>query len=103
MLFILITANGNKALYANQLLNTNKQQLENVVLYPNPVKNELYLKTIAIIERLEIYSITGELVKQESTLINASKINVENLVSGVYFLKLMTDEGVISTHKIIKE
>lgn len=100
---IITNENGDKAFYGNTILDINSFELSEVSLYPNPVKNELYLKTTTIIERLEIYSITGELVKQESTLINASKINVENLVSGVYFLKLMTDEGVISTHKIIKE
>ncbi|GER58703.1 hypothetical protein ULMA_08110 [Patiriisocius marinus] len=96
-------ANGNKALYANQLLNTNEQQLENVVLYPNPVKNELYLKTVAVIDQLKIYSITGQLVKQQTSFTDKVSINTEDLIAGVYFVKITTNEGLVSTHKIIKE
>ncbi|WP_271855350.1 T9SS type A sorting domain-containing protein [Patiriisocius marinus] len=99
----LTNANGNKALYANQLLNTNEQQLENVALYPNPVKNELSIKTVAVIERLEIYSITGQLVKQQTLFTDKVSFNTEDLIVGVYFVKITTNEGLVSTHKIIKE
>ena len=99
----LTNANGNKALYANQLLNTNEQQLENVALYPNHVKNELYLKTVAVIDQLKIYSITGQLVKQQTSFTDKVSINTEDLIAGVYFVKVTTNEGLVSTRKIVKE
>ena len=84
-------------------LNTNEQQVEKVALYPNPVKNELYLKTVAVIDQLKIYSITGQLVKQQTSFTDKVSINTEDLIAGVYFVKVTTNEGLVSTRKIVKE
>ena len=74
-----------------------------ISLYPNPVKNKLFINTTANIEQLEIYSITGQLVKQQTSFKDKVSINTEDLIAGVYFVKVTTKEGLVSTHKIIKE
>lgn len=96
-------ANGNKALYSNQLLAVNEQELVAVSVFPNPVINELKIASKTVIEYISIYNITGQLVKQMAPVSNNSTINLEELVSGVYFVKLTTEEGAVSTRKIIKE
>ena len=67
----------------------------NLVLQENP-KEEL---------QLEIYSISGQLVleKQLPAFEKEHRINIQDLPSGVYSVKLMSDSQVVYSGKIIKE
>jgi pectate lyase len=61
-------------------------------LYPNPVSDLLYLSaTDQKIENVIIYSMTGALVKTVSNRTDA--IDVSDLNSGNYLVKLITDQG----------
>lgn len=58
-------------------------------IYPNPVENELFIETEANIEEISIYDIYGRLC---TDMFNTSaKINVADLETGVYFVKIKTD------------
>ncbi|MFT7072769.1 MAG: hypothetical protein ACJA1Z_003356 [Patiriisocius sp.] len=104
VLFLEFTnGNGDKALFASQILNINNQELEIVSLYPNPVKNELSIRTNAAGTPLEIYTINGVLVKRFFSDSETSIMNLAELPSGVYFIKIYTAEGVFSNHKIVKK
>ena len=72
----------------------------NVVLYPNPVQNNLYIDMDGDISRLEIFSIQGQCLKTETT--NSKVISTDNLASGLYMLRITTDKGV-SIHKFVKQ
>jgi hypothetical protein len=69
-------------------------------IFPNPVKSELFIKSGLQIEKVEIYSLTGALLVEENNF--AEKISVLALPQGVYLLKVHTDKGLIIS-KIIKE
>lgn len=71
-----------------------------LTLYPNPVSNSLYLTSNQKIENVLIYNITGVLVKSISN--NPESIDVSNLNSGSYLVKVTTNEGSF-TQKIIKK
>ena len=60
---------------------------EEIVLFPNPVKDEIILKGISKISPFEIFSIEGKLVKNGNFNPNNS-IDVSTLNSGVYILKI---------------
>jgi hypothetical protein len=55
------------------------------MIYPNPVSEKLYLKKSFEWVAFEIYSLTGAKIFSG---VSTSEINVSNLPSGVYFLKL---------------
>jgi endo-1,3(4)-beta-glucanase len=63
-----------------------------IVMYPNPVNNKLFIKSQSedLIE-IEIYSIFGNLVKSATK--NLNEINVEDLSSGLYLIKIYTLKG----------
>ncbi len=85
----------------NGLLSSNDYTLSEFNLYPNPVKNILHLDTNTItIKNALLYSIEGKLISQFT--ISNNTINLKNLTSGLYFLKLVSDKGSI-TKKIIKQ
>ena len=71
-------------------------------LYPNPTSNELYiaLKSAIEINSIEIYNPIGQLVTVQTG--NALKVDVSNLKTGNYFIKINTNEG-FSTSQFIKE
>jgi pectate lyase len=69
--------------------NVKKNEL---VLYPNPVTNSLSIPSNYEIEKVEIYSLIGVLVK--STEAHISTIDMSHLRPGNYFVKVFTKQGV---------
>ena len=71
-------------------------------LFPNPTKNELNIKLKSAIEinSIQIYNAIGQLVTVQTG--NALKLDVSNLKTGNYFIKVNTNEG-FTTSQFIKE
>jgi endo-1,3(4)-beta-glucanase len=58
-----------------------------IVMFPNPVNNKLFIKSQSEdLIKIEIYSVFGNLVKSVSK--NLNEINVEDLSSGLYLIKV---------------
>ena len=69
-------------------------------IFPNPAQVEISIQSEFLIEKVEIYSITGTLLRIENNF--KVKISVSDLAQGIYFLKLHTDKGVVNS-KFVKE
>ncbi len=65
-------------------------------LFPNPVRNTLYVENSEIINNLKIFDLTGRLVLSQVVNDNNVSINVSTLKTGVYIMQVMTVEGVVS-------
>ena len=79
--------------------------IENIVanqlqIFPNPTKDEIFIKSNLPIEKVEIYSLTGVLMLSETNF--TEKISVSALPQGVYLLKIYTDKG-LAVSKVVKE
>ena len=86
---------GNGVFSTLKPLNNEEQQ--NLVLYPNPASNVLFIKGTSNQElSYEIYDVTGKLVLRGTT--NQNAIEVSNLNSGLYFMNF---EG--RSHRFIKK
>lgn len=68
---------------------------EQIDIYPSLVVDKIYLKknVDCKIDRAEIINIGGTIVQTKSDINNEIEVNA--LASGVYFLKLVTTEGVV--------
>lgn len=93
----LTNENGDKAIYGTEKLAVNDVSAQKIGLYPNPVKDQLTIKTNDKIEKVEIYSQTGQLVKTA----DSKEINTSTLPKGNYILKIKTDKSTV-TEKLIK-
>ena len=74
-------------------------------LYPNPVNDKLYIETQTQTQTLtiEIYDIYGRLQDYKTIRLQDNvAIDVENLKSGIYFVKINTEKGNI-VKRIIKQ
>ena len=73
-------------------------------VYPNPVNDRLYIVTEDEVEDVVVYSITGVIVGQQTT-VNSQQtlvIDLSDLKSGIYFVKIKTEKGNI-VKRIIKQ
>jgi hypothetical protein len=68
-------------------------------IYPNPVNDRLYIETQTLTQTLsiEIYDIYGrvQILRNSETQQLSNSIDVSNLKSGIYFVKVRTEEGDI--------
>lgn len=78
----------------------NAQQVLNI--YPNPVNDKLIVEAAETISNVEIYNLTG--VKVLGQECNSDKVEVEvsELQSGIYFIKMTTGNGV-ETRSFVKK
>lgn len=80
-----------------------------ILYYPNPVQSELFLKwkntDVNFVDRIELYSLSGQLIKKISTIKNLEETTVDfqSLPSGYYNLLLVYNSGEAKDLKIIKK
>lgn len=72
-----------------------------VTIYPNPVHDILNIKTEARIESAQVYSLTGQCQLTENGDNHA--LNVAQMASGMYILRVLTHDGKQSTQLFIKQ
>jgi hypothetical protein len=59
-------------------------------IQPNPTSNEVAIITTTEVERIEIYTLNGDIVQTEQT----TAFSVSHLATGVYLVKVYTTEGL---------
>ncbi len=74
----------------------------NFQVFPNPVTNELHVKTNTN-EPIEIilYDIASKILLHQS-FVNSTSINTEQLTRGIYIYELRNKNGVIKKGKVVK-
>jgi hypothetical protein len=99
---------GESILYQIALLNTLSiddvnNQNSDLLVYPNPVENELFVQHQEITNwHVLIYDVTGK--QHTSTFMNQGSIDLGFLSSGTYYLVFKNEEHSVNiTKKIIKK
>ena len=75
---------------------------DNVSIYPNPVNDRLYIETQTQTQTVEIFDIYG---RRQKSIVNSQRstvIDLSDLKSGIYFVKINTEKGNI-VKRIIKD
>ncbi len=70
----------------------------NVSIYPNPTSGIININTNAQIVNIEVTDITGKVIY----IGNTNSIDISTQPNGVYFIKVQTEDGII-TRKILKK
>ena len=68
-------------------------------IYPNPVKNVLFIESEMTIKRVEIRDMTGKQVLSQT---QAPTLGISELSAGIYFLTVHFEEGE-KTFRIMKQ
>ncbi|MEZ4909017.1 MAG: DUF2271 domain-containing protein [Saprospiraceae bacterium] len=69
-----------------------------ISVFPNPTKSNIYISTKNDIVSIRLFSMNGKLLKETKT----NNINLTDLNSGIYLLKITTNEGEF-VKKVIKD
>ena len=82
-----------------QQIIANKQlQNSDIALYPNPANTQFSISINTpeqIVFNVEIKDIFGKTVKSKNNLSNNANIDIRELSSGVYFVKIKTDNNEV--------
>ncbi|MCL2510939.1 MAG: T9SS type A sorting domain-containing protein [Bacteroidales bacterium] len=83
------------------------QGIASLRVYPNPTRGEIQVTSDELqVTRIEVYDVMGRMVTNvgalRATPLHCGTINIAHLPSGIYFLKITTDSGVV-TRKVIKQ
>jgi hypothetical protein len=85
--------------YGEATASANNFSLVNFAVYPNPTKNRLTVDDHGFsIKNIELFNILGKKVMISTT----NQLNLENLVNGIYLLKVNDVKGNIATKRIVK-
>lgn len=84
----------------NTKLSSNTIEDVNFSLYPNPVSDVLNITSTSAVAKIAVYNITGQKVLESN---GGSQVNVSQLASGVYLIKLSDENNNILTKKFIKK
>ena len=71
-------------------------------IYPNPANNEAVVLSNFRIEAVEIYDVSGRMVKKEEVSAYELHTDLQSLASGSYVFKIKTVKGTIEK-KVVKQ
>ncbi len=86
----------------NGALSTSDFILPNFKYYPNPVKHLLTINNTSVIDEIEIYSVSGASVLSKKIDSDHADIDLSNVSSGFYLLKVKA-EGQVKIVKLVKK
>jgi len=96
---------GGFRIYGNKpsTLGTDKFEVNGeIYLYPNPASHYFTLNTAT--SKVEIYSITGQLVKSFNTKQSKdSQFTISDLNKGVYFVKALNENNEVKVMRLLKQ
>ena len=89
------------ARFFNFPLNTERFELEEVKLYPNPTDSKIHLKPLnSQVVKVEIFNTLGEKLKTKED--DFETVDISDFSNGIYFISIYTNVGVYN-EKIIKK
>ena len=75
---------------------------DNIIYFsPNPTNGILNITSNTELQKIEIVSITGELLLSESTASNNHTLHLENYSNGIYFVNIYQGNRIVRREKVI--
>ena len=84
--------------------NLNSYLENNVTLYPNPAKEfvDVRIDGDLNVTGMEVYDVYGKLINTINVIDNTTHINVSGLANGMYFVRVTTEQGMV-TKRFVKK
>jgi hypothetical protein len=93
-------------LFCGVIDNITDIELSKLPLFPNPVANKLYFSGSDLLQEsvtVEIHSLTGQLIRSEKTTLQImNSLEVGDLSSGMYLVRIVSDSKVLALSKFTK-
>ncbi|NOT38013.1 MAG: T9SS type A sorting domain-containing protein [Saprospiraceae bacterium] len=73
-----------------------------IEVYPNPVKDVIILSDLQNGTQLELIDLQGRVLRKEVSLSSNHVMNLNQIEKGIYFIKVLTVQGIITSKRILK-
>ncbi len=105
-----IESNSPKILHGyyplnHSLLSLTEIGFSEISIYPNPFSQKItltILKNNSFIKSISIYDLNGKLVLEKEYNSNTINVNLNQYNNGIYFVKIIDNNGNVTAQKIIK-
>ena len=95
----LLSSSGCGSLGLNEV-----EAISAISVYPNPISQYFMITSPQVdIDEVEIYNTLGQLVKDQKLIKTNNVINIEELASGSYYLRIYNKGKFLKSDKIIKK
>jgi hypothetical protein len=71
-------------------------------IYPNPAYDMITISNSSAIQQLDIFSIEGRLIKSVNNMSELSSINLAGMNSGIYTIRITTNNNEVLVSKLVK-
>ena len=102
-------ANASVPIYIHPCNNNtgieDEESSSSISLFPNPTKSNITIRwdEQQDIERIQLFNTVGKKINELTANGNSVEINLSELPNSIYFVRLVSKDGVFTTHKVIKE
>jgi len=80
------------------------ENIKNVIsIYPNPAKQSIVISHLSLVNTIEVVDVLGRVMLRNEASVLSQIINIEDLPSGVYFIKVIDIKGNVLNGKFVKE
>ncbi len=97
----ILCCDGDYSFSEDCSLSTTEFLTESISVFPNPVVEFAFIESPYQLKTVEIYTLNGE--KVQSDFLEANRIDMRSLASGIYFIKLSGENGSQVVKKIVKK
>jgi len=90
--------------FVQQTVSNHTIPISEISIYPNPIKNQLFIKSELLLKTIHIYDNKGVLVlDKDSTFSGIAKISTTNFAKGIYLLKIKDKADRVGNYKLVKQ
>lgn len=79
-----------------------EMNLDLVKMYPNPANDKVRIASSNTIQSLTLFGIKGEMMESRQVNSKEVELTLEGYSKGVYFIRLITDEGVVTKKLVVR-
>ena len=94
--------NSNVTVNCNNSVDLNEHNIDNLYVYPNPSKGNIFINYSKEIISASIYNIVGKKIASDIQTDN-KLLDISHLSNGIYLITFNTTEGIITKHVIISK
>ena len=84
-------------------LDNNSLEISEIKISPNPVIDQLTVQANTTIAHYKLYSITGQILKEDVVSSKAFNVDMSTLNTGVYFMEFVSNSNQKETLQIVKK
>jgi len=91
---------GKEGGYLTTSIKASSSSNREKLVYPNPAKNLLFVKSSADVQRMAIRNMEGKLVFESA--VNVSSVDISHFSPGIYLVALQSKDGVFNQKLVIE-